>query len=349
MRGTHLLVVNYAMDENSQVFSHQINVVNKLAQHFDQITVLTGNIGKLNVPDNVQVISYDWAEGKRFTSLTRFLRNFLILVFKFRFSSVFSHMTSVQSAFISPITKILRLRHYLWYAHTSDNNYLRIAKILTDGIITSTPGSCPAKGRNVFPIGQAVDSHIFKNLKSIKLPLTEIIHIGRLDPSKKIESIVLVVKNARIPFASLALKIIGSPSSERYKDYAVDLKNRFKFEVNEGWLEFIPSIQRSQIPATLREESCFIHAFEGSLDKTLIEATLSGIPVATINKEYIEIFGSWTSLNPSKLLNLEDEFDALLLLDQTSLENEISRRYKIAIDNHDLDGWITRLIGILDS
>jgi hypothetical protein len=258
-------------------------------------------------------------------------------------------MTSVQSAFISPITKILRLKHYLWYAHTSDNNYLRIANILTDGIITSTPGSCPVKGRNVFPIGQAVDSHIFKNSKGIKLPLTKMIHIGRLDPSKKIESVVSVVKNSRVSFGNLALKIIGSPSSERYEYYAVSLKSKFISEVNEGWLEFIPSIQRSQIPATLREESCFIHAFEGSLDKTLVEATLSGIPVATINKEYIEIFGSWSSLNPSRLLNLEDEFQALLLCNQVSLDNEISRRRKIAIDNHDLDGWITRLIGILDS
>ena len=129
----------------------------------------------------------------------------------------------------------------------------------------------------------------------------------------------------------------------------MDLKNKFKFEVNEGWLEFIPSIQRSQIPATLREESCFIHAFEGSLDKTLVEATLSGIPVATINKEYIESFGSWSNLNPLRPLNLEDEFHALLSCDQVSLDNEISRRRKIAIDNHDLDGWITRLIGILDS
>ena len=70
-------------------------------------------------------------------------------------------MTSIQSTFISPLTRVLRIRHYLWYAHTSNNIYLQISRALTNGIITSTPGSCPIKGRKVYPIGQAVDSKVF--------------------------------------------------------------------------------------------------------------------------------------------------------------------------------------------
>ena len=62
---THLLLINYAMDEKSQVFSHQIDLVNKLAEKYDQVSVLTGSIGSYKVSINVEVISYHWVQGKR--------------------------------------------------------------------------------------------------------------------------------------------------------------------------------------------------------------------------------------------------------------------------------------------
>ena len=34
---THLLIINYAMDEKSQVFSHQVDLVNKLAEKYDKV------------------------------------------------------------------------------------------------------------------------------------------------------------------------------------------------------------------------------------------------------------------------------------------------------------------------
>jgi hypothetical protein len=75
-------------------------------------------------------------------------------------------MTSVQSAFISPITRIIRLRHYLWFAHTSNGIFLKVSRLLSNGIITSTPGSCPLKGNKVYPIGQSINSKNFRKKNS---------------------------------------------------------------------------------------------------------------------------------------------------------------------------------------
>ena len=77
------------MDEKHQVFSHQVEVVNNLAKHFDQILVLTGQIGNYSVPENVKVISYDWVEGKRFISLVKFYKVFLKTILQNKFTSVF--------------------------------------------------------------------------------------------------------------------------------------------------------------------------------------------------------------------------------------------------------------------
>ena len=336
------------MDEKSQVFSHQVEVVNKLADIYDQVTVLTGLIGTYKVSSNVKVFSCNWIAGKRFFSLYRFMMKFLQLLGRNKFTCIISHMTSVQSTFISPITRVLRIRHYLWYAHTSDNIYLQISRALTNGIITSTPGSCPIKGRKVYPIGQSVDSKFFNKKLRLETPIIKLIHIGRFDPSKNIESIVAEIKQLRDEHPGLKLNIIGSPSSDKFQQYMESVKFKFMADVQIGWLTFTPAIARIKLPDELKKYDCFVHAFQGSLDKTLVEATFSAIPVATVNKEYLKIFGKWSYSNSDNQITLTNELRFILNLDATAITKEVDRRYEIARTNHDIEGWISRLVNVLD-
>lgn len=348
MSPTHLLVINYAMDEKSQVFSHQVEVVNKLADKYDQVSVLTGLIGTYKVSSNVKVFSCNWIPGNRFTSLFRFMMKFLQLLGSNKFTCIFSHMTSVQSTFISPITRVLRIRHYLWYAHTSDNIYLQISRQLTNGIITSTPGSCPIKGRKVSAIGQSVDSKVFDKKLELETPIIKLIHIGRFDPSKNIESIVAEIKQLRDEHPGLKLNIIGSPSSNKFQHYMESVKSKFMADVQIGWLTFTPAIERIKLPDELKKYDCFVHAFQGSLDKTLVEATLAAIPVVTVNKEYLKIFGKWSNGNSDNQITLTSELRFILNLDATAITKEVDRRYEIARTNHDMEGWINRLVNVLE-
>ena len=336
------------MDEKSQVFSHQVDVVNKLADKYDQVSVLTGLIGTYKVSSNVKVFSCNWIPGKRFTSLFRFIMKFLQLLGRNKYTCIFSHMTSVQSTFISPITRVLRIRHYLWYAHTSDNIYLQISRALTNGIITSTPGSCPLKGRKVYAIGQSVDSKVFNKKLRLETPIVKLIHVGRFDPSKNIESIVAEIKKLRDEYPGLKLDIIGTPSSDKSQQYMESVKSKFISDLQIGWLTFRPAIERIKLPDELKKYDCFVHAFQGSLDKTLVEATLAGIPVVTVNKEYLKIFGKWSNGNSDNQITLTSELRFILNLDATAITKEVDRRYEIARTNHDMEGWINRLVNVLE-
>jgi len=348
LRQTHLLIINYAMNEKSQVFSHQVDLVNKLADKYEKVSVLTGSIGSCMVPSNVEVISYNWIQGKRLSSSLRFVFKFLQVLSKKKISYVFSHMTSVQSALISPITRVFRIKHYLWYAHTSNNIYLLISRVFTNGIITSTQGSCPIKGRKVFAIGQSVDSNVFNRKSKLEIPITKLIHIGRFDPSKNIEEIVNGVKQLRFEFPALNLNIVGSPSSDKFQEYMELVKTKFVTDVQLGWLSFTPGIERKKIPDELKKYDCFVHAFQGSLDKTLVEATLSAIPVVTINNEYIKIFGKWNSKDSDNSTSLVSELRSLLNLSLNTIAKEVDDRYETARINHDSKGWVNRLVNLLD-
>ena len=349
LQASNLLVINYAMDEKSQVFSHQIELVNQLSSKFDQITVLTAQVGVCNTEKNVKIVSFDWVEGKRVSSLLRFLKIFVKTIRSEKFTVLFSHMTSVQSAFVSPITRIIKLKHYLWYAHTSNGILLKVSRLFSDGIITSTPGSCPLKGSKVYPIGQSINSHKFIKKNSNTQPIKNLVHIGRFDPSKNIREIIYEVKKLRSSYADLKLDIIGSPSSDRYKDYESSIKVEFNSEVQLGWLKFIPHVPRSSLPQILQTYDCFIHAFQGSLDKAIVEATFSGLPIITINNEYRKIFGGWDLIYTGISNSLKEEAQLLLKLDGDKRQSEVNRRYEVAVEQHELTSWIDRLVSILRS
>ena len=341
--------MTYEIDELSQVFSHQIGIVNELSKSFDKVTVLTGKIGRYNVSPNVRVFSSNWQSGKRLPSAAKFIFVFLRLLISNRFSVVFSHMTSVQAALISPITRILRIKHLLWYTHTSDNFALRVCNLFTNGILTATAGSCPLSSSKVHVVGHSIDTRIFKRKTSPNFPISSFVHIGRFDPSKNIRLIIETLQNLRVTKNDVSFTNIGLPSGEANATYYQNIISEFERDKNSTWLKFESSVPRQTLPGLLNNFDCFIHAFNGSLDKAVLEATFIGLPVVTINSEYKKIFGSWDKKNRSEKYTLLEEVNFLFDLTKEELNTELDRRYQIAQKDYELEGWARRVITVMDN
>jgi glycosyltransferase involved in cell wall biosynthesis len=336
------------MDENNQVLSHQIEIVNLLSKYFEKVTVLTGATGKFTVNQNVSVISVDWTPDRRVYNSIKFILCFFKLIKKNNFNSIFSHMTVVQSFLISPLTKYFKIPHYLWYAHKKNSLPLRVVRFLANGIITSTSGSCPLKGKNIFVVGQSIDLNKFHKKQSLNFPISKLVHIGRFDPIKNIEQIIISVEKVRNNYPDLNLEIIGTPSTELSKNYSEDIMKRYGDTFRFKWLKFTPHLSRKFIPEILNSKDCFIHAFQGSLDKSVLEATAMMVPVVTNNYEYLKEFGSW---NPYYLENtkIEDELNYLLRIPESSLVKELENRRNLVNQFHNSDSWIIRLVNVISN
>jgi glycosyltransferase involved in cell wall biosynthesis len=337
------------MDELSQVFSHQIGIVNELSKSFEKVTVLTGKIGSYNVSANVRVFSSNWQSGKKLSSVAKFMFVFLRLLILNRFSLIFSHMTSVQAALISPVTRILRIKHLLWYTHTSDNFALRVCNLFTNGILTATAGSCPLSSSKVHVIGHSIDTRIFKRKPSPIFPLSSFVHVGRFDSSKNIRLIIQTLQNLRSTKSDVSFTNIGLPSGEANATYYQNIISEFDRDKNFTWIKFESSVPRQTLPSLLNNFDCFIHAFNGSLDKAVLEATFIGLPVVTINPEYKKIFGSWDKGNRLSEHTLLEELNFLLSLTKEELNTELERRYQIAQKDYELEGWAQRVITVMDN
>jgi hypothetical protein len=338
-----LLVINYSMNENDPLLSHQIEAVRSLSRTFSQVMVITSNLGPALLPSNVTVKDLKWSQRSVAGNTFNFFRVILPLIIR-RDVVIFSHMTDVQAALIAPVAKILGVKHYQWYAHATFSRYLKWSRVWVNGVITSTSGSCPIAGKKVFPIGQAIIPESFEFIARQQNKLTKALHVGRFDPSKNIhliaETCIMISKNE----TPITFTQIGNPTTDLARRYAKSFELEYADLIENQVIMVKPSILRTEIASYMAANDFFIHAYVGSLDKTLIEATLSGLPVITLNPEYQSQFGTWSGLtNP----NLYSEYMALKNLDTAELNIELERRRLVCEREHSLENWTGKLTTIL--
>lgn len=340
-----LIIFNYTMDESHPLLAHQTELVKALSMKFEKIIVLTGSSNWVPERNHIQVISTNWIQGHNVRNVLRFYASFFGVLLKERRFIVFSHMTLVQSFLAAIPLRITKNPHFLWYAHKQNSFMLRFVGWFSSGVITSTRGSCPIQGNKVTYIGQSINETDFIHESKLELPLTKFVHIGRSDPSKNIELLIETVNRLRHANPEFELTLVGNPSNAKYSLIHDELQRKWRTASREGWLTFSNAVPRNLVPKILSQNHIFIHAYSGSLDKSLIEATMSGLPVATINQEYRNDFGSWESASA----DLDLEIRAILSKDLDTLASELGRRREIAIKLHSLQHWISLLASVLIS
>ena len=144
------------------------------------------------------------------------------------------------------------------------------------------------------------------------------------------------------------LDIFGKPGNVAAEKYLEKVAAVQEIKSQELPITFNGPIARDLISDIAEQYGAFLNLFSGSLDKTLIEATLMGMPVVTWNKEYCSQFGTWSGITESE--NLEfiiREFNSVNALNVTEFNNEILRRLHLALSSHALEGWIDRLVCVL--
>lgn len=333
-----ILIFNYAMNPDDPIFSHQLDAVVGLAAKFKKVIVITQKEKASSLPNNVQVINLNWNIGRNISNSTHFLLVLCQVIVEHKPDLVFSHMTEKLSLLAAPLLRIIGIPHFLWYAHSSKSFSLRITSLMVKAIFTSTAGSCAIKASRVRILGQAIDVSKFQgSVPQISDP-KNYVHVGRLDRSKNIE---LLIQQVLINRSGNTLSLIGAPSGTEAAIYWRKIKSKYANFLSTQELVANGPIPRPELPALLGRFDVFIHAFNGSLDKSILEATACGLPVVTTNTEYVSIFGSWSEKFDSS--NLGAELSAFLNKPLGTREIELKRRATLVKDNHSFNSWIDKI------
>lgn len=213
------------MSANSQVFAHQRETVLALSRFFDSIEVFTSEVDSNPLPKNVKVNIIPWDSQSRVKNGLRILQLIVPVLVRNRESVIFSHMTDVHAAIISPLAWLLKIRHVLWYAHATNSRYLVWSSFFVSRIVSSTQGSCNLKfnrGKISF-IDQGIDQNVFTFKPRFNLNRNSILYYGRLDPSKNIHVFPELINALKHSQAKYSLDIFGKPTGSSNEKYLLEV------------------------------------------------------------------------------------------------------------------------------
>jgi glycosyltransferase involved in cell wall biosynthesis len=261
-------------------------------------------------------------------------------------------MTETSAVLFGLYFSLIQCRQVLWYAHAHKSVRLIIAAIFMNSICSSTKGSMPLKSSKVVLIGQLADPALFPfSPKDLSKDLT-LIHYGRFDQSKNIRLLIQVLKRLLDQGVNSKLIIIGSPTTLESEQYQLTIRREFQELLNTDALTIAPAQPRAELISYLNRCDIFLHAFQGSLDKSIIESTLAGIPIATLNQEYLNNFGKWDNgeqwLQENDVAILSQEILAIKSMNKMDLRIELDRRFNIALQDHTLEKWVFKLLPLLE-
>jgi len=342
-----VLHVVYSLDELNMLFSHQKKIVESLLDTNPNAQIISINDKKHlgeKIVAGARVWSINWVPGQTFFNLLKFYTIILSVMLRFRPKCVFVHMADLHCLLLAPLAKIVGCRIYLWYAHKNFSTSLFLVQPFLTGIFTSTKDSCPIKSKKVRIVGQAISEDEFEFVGR-KLPLRKAVYLGRLDRIKGIGQIVEEVERSLQSCLLDSIDFFGAPSNGAEKDWFD--KQLSVFKMKYPWFEdsLRGPIKRNELNSVLKTYDIFFNAYRGSLDKVLIEATMLGIPVVTLNVEYANEFSLDSEFFTQSLF---DQVKSYSSLNQAELDRTLKLRREIAISKHGLRQWVEKVSSVIN-
>lgn len=268
-----LLVVTQIVDSEDPILGFFHRWIEEFAKHTERVEVVCLKEGKHHLPANVRVHSLGKERGAA-GRITYALR-FLALVWRLRrdYDAVFVHMNPEYVILGGLFWRVWGKRIVLWYTHKSVNLKLRIAALLANAILTASKESFRLKSAKVRVMGHGIDTDFFSPDANAARG-DWLLSVGRLMPSKRHD---LAIRAAAL--AGRELRIIGDgPERKTLEECARSLGARVRF---------LGGLTQAQVRDEYRKAAFLVHTSEtGSLDKVVLEALATDLPVITTSGAY---------------------------------------------------------------
>ena len=289
-----LVFITRKVDRADTRTSFVFSWLEKLSQNLETLYVICQEKGDTSgLPDNVEVHSFGKDRGHgRFRQLFYLL--FLIFKFSKNSKGIFAHMMPIYAVVAWLPAKLTGNKIVLWYTHKSVNLRLRIATALVDKVLTASKESFRLDSPKVNVVGHGIPIEKFKSRNPKPKSTNEnlkfrIVSIGRISRVKDYESLIkavqILVSQERIK--DIQCDIYGDPALQEDFSYLQSLQEFVKNAELENVVSFKGGVEYTEVPEIYQSSDLFVNLSKtGSLDKTVLEAAVSGILVLTSNEAF---------------------------------------------------------------
>jgi glycosyltransferase involved in cell wall biosynthesis len=332
-KGFRLMVVCQAVDEDDALFGFFVPWLKEAASSFVSIKVVALRVGRFSLPQNITVMPL---RDKSSRSRLAVVWNLWRLSWKFRkdYDGVYIRGDVQYPVLAGWLWRLLGKKVVLFYAHyTSKTKWLKPAAWFCDAVVTSVAAACSLP--QSIKIGQGVDEGRFKDVSGHR-DVAKALVFGRVSPVKRVPWILEKVAMSSSEMVR-RISVVGRSTDEGEAELLRSVVSRTGATWNEQ------DIANADAPEIYLRHDVYLNATPGSLDKTIIEACMSGLVVLASTPAYSEMLPKdlkW--LNPSDL-EFGDSVVKALGLDAAERERIGSALRQLVKDKHSQAKQIGRL------
>ena len=350
----NLLVFNIRTDADHPTQGVTTRWLNKLAEYFDHIYVITMHKGRLELKQNIDVYSIGGELGySRMRKLVIFYKLLFTILKDHEIKGCFTHMAVLSLLLGGPFLALKGVPRITWYAHSVINPVLIGAYLNSNVIITPSPDSFRINSKKVHVTGHGIDTSHYSRIKKDSEEGFIIGSVGRISKIKNYETLIkalsLLVEDG---IDSFQVKLYGNTQTqddEAYRRFLEKLVNKLGLE---NKIYFPGPITGDQVPKIVSTFDIFINMLsKGGAGKAVLEAMSIEVPTLictpAFNKKFSEKDHEMLVFRPNDPESLKNKLKELM---NTTEEKRIQigkRLRKIVIEEHSLDNLALNIVNIL--
>lgn len=337
-------------DHNTLGFFHRW--IEEFAKHCEQVTVVALGVGEYDLPQNVHVFSLGKESG---ASRFKYIFNFYRLIWRERknYDAVFVHMNQVYVLMGGLLWKAWKKKFGLWYAHKNVGLGLRVAEKLADMIFTASRESFRLRSDKMHIVGHGIDTEAFKPSRKEAGEMFTVVTTGRVSPVKDYQTLINAIESLARENIFVHVDIVGGPATTDDVKYFDRMQALVQERKLSSLISFRGSVSSKNVPDFLKKADLFVNmSGTGSLDKVVLEAMASGVPVITSNEAFIDVLGSNTNMLmfvPKDAYDLAEKIKGIMALDAVKKEELTNHLRNVILEKHNIEVLIPRILSYYET
>jgi glycosyltransferase involved in cell wall biosynthesis len=343
-----LLIVCQKIDVDDHFLGFFHEWVIKMAEHFENVSVIALSVGRYELPPAIKVYSLGKEGG---ISRLKYLRNFFrhIVAMRKDYDAVFVHQNQEYPILGGILWKMMGKKVFMWRNHYAGTWLTNISAFFCDRVFCTSKDSYTARFKKTMFMPVGVDTEVFRADESDRNRGQSVLSLGRISPSKRIHLLIDALVNLQKRGQDFTASIYGKALPVD-AEYLENLKRKVRENSLEDKISFMGPVANTQAPALYSSHKIFVNMSPaGMFDKTIFEAMSSGALPLVSNNDLRSV------LDPALLFKDNDAEDlSLKLQNLLSMQDAEVRRLQTANrkyveENHGLSALAAKLSVIISN